>query len=120
MQVLPTTPGTNYTLGFWLANDTPGGPNQVQVQWNGTIIFNSSFPNSFGYTQLAFANLPATNTGTTLTLLFQNDPGWFGLDDVSVSPSPSPVPEPASLLLLGSGLLALGAKVRTRLGKQKV
>ena len=34
------------------------------------------------------------------------------------TPTPTPTPEPASLLLLGSGLLAAGAGLRRRFGKQ--
>lgn len=36
------------------------------------------------------------------------------------SPTPTPTPEPASLLLLGSGLIAVGAGVRRRYAKSKL
>lgn len=38
----------------------------------------------------------------------------------SPTPTPTPTPEPASLLLLGSGLIAVGAGVRRRYAKSKL
>lgn len=42
--------------------------------------------------------------------------GWFG-GNVALSPIASPVPEPSSLLLLGSGLAAIGAGLRRKFAR---
>jgi hypothetical protein len=59
-------------------------------------------------------NLPATN----LTFLGRQDPGFDGLDNVSVNPTGAATPEPSSLLLATSvlpGLVGLGMVRRRKM-----
>jgi hypothetical protein len=68
----------------------------------GPVTFNLSVPGA-----------TADSTITSATFSFGTTAGnnVAGND----SPSPSPVPEPSALLLMGSGLLALGGRMRGRL-----
>lgn len=106
-QALTTTPGEAYTLSFWLSNNDVGFgilPNDFNVSWNGAQIYSAVNSGAFGYTEFTFGGLIATGNSTVLRIGgFRQDPGYFGLDDISVQA----VPEPASLLLLGTGLVAL-------------
>ena len=82
-QTLHTTAGQQYTLSFWLANQSPG-PDDFTVKWNGTTILPLVNASAQGYTQYAFT---VTATGTTSTLEFdaRQDPSHWSLDSVSVT-----------------------------------
>ena len=56
--------------------------------------------------KLAGSYVTATGTSTTIEFGFENGPGWFALDDVSVDPVS--VPEPQSMILCAVGLGLLG------------
>jgi len=87
-QSLSTVSGQSYLLSFWLDNPTAGSVQQFLVNWNGTTLYdNSSFP-AFAWTNFQFI-VAADNTNTVLAFGAENDPGYFGLDDVSVAPIPS-------------------------------
>ena len=93
-QMLNTFPGQDYLLSFWLVNPTSGSVQQFLVNWNTNSlavnrIYYLTNPPVLPWTNI---NLVVTATGTNTTLVFggQNDPGGFGLDDVTLIPIPAP------------------------------
>jgi len=84
-QNLTTSAGQNYMVSLWLRNPTGGTPNQFQIQWNGATMFYQTNLTGTGWTNLQFI-ATATGSVTALQFGFQNDPDYFGLDDVSVTP----------------------------------
>jgi hypothetical protein len=108
-QYVPTTPGTTYTLTYFLRSDGRS-PNEFRATFGDRTIDLTDLPAS-GYTRgtLAFT---ATDLSTLVRFDFRNDNGVFFLDDVGVSA----VPEPAALALsaVGFSLLYLGARWRGR------
>ena len=103
-QVLATTPGQEYEVSFWYAQQPRGytPSNEAEIIWGGTTVVDAF---NVPVSPWTFASFGITSSGTS-TLIefgFDNGPGWFALDDVSVGP----VPEPASLLLTGLGFIAL-------------
>jgi hypothetical protein len=92
-QTLTTVPGQAYWLSFWLVNPgifaNPPTPNEFTVAWNGNTLFNQANIGVFAYTNMQYVVF-TTNTSTTLEFGAQNNPDYFGLDDVSVTPIPAP------------------------------
>ena len=98
-QTLTTIPGQSYLLSFWLtntANSYTNYPAQFIAQWitnatsTGTnTVLNLTNPPAFNWTNYLFT-VTATGTNTTLQFAAYNEPGWFGLDDITVTPVPSP------------------------------
>lgn len=88
-QVLATTPGQSYDVSFWLDNATNGAGQLLSVNWNTGDETNNLLtldnPPAFSWTNFQFT-VAATSTNTTLQFLAENQPGYFGLDDVSVTP----------------------------------
>lgn len=110
-QTLATVSGGTYDLSFWLTNF--GGPdNSFAVSWNGGAnLLAPNFVNSspFAYTLFTFSGLLATSASTSLTFTYQQNPSFWGLDDVSVTGS-SRVPDSgASLGLLALALVGLAS-----------
>ena len=87
-QSVPSLPGQNYLLSFWLDNPTNGVTEQFEVNWNGTTLYNILNPPVFGWTNLTFI-VGATDATTVLQFAAENDQSYFGLDDVSVTPIPT-------------------------------
>jgi hypothetical protein len=108
-QTVATTPGTTYDLQFALGNSGPVG-NQFQVLFGGTTVFNQvNMPNQ-GYKDY-LVQVTATSSSTLLQFAYRNDPGFFFLDDVTLSAGvhiSNVNPEPAGLTLLALGFVALG------------
>jgi hypothetical protein len=93
-QNVPTLPGANYLISFWLDNYTGATPNQFLVNWNtNTVttntIFNSSNIGVQNWTNMLFV-VTATGTNTTLQFGAENDNDFFGLDDIAVNAIPLP------------------------------
>ncbi len=104
--------GQHYTFSFWMAS-IGDDPSDFSASWDGTQVFSQTDPNTNGvWTQFSFQE---TGTGSdTISFAFRDDPAYIALDNVSVTSS-QVVPEPSSLLLLGSGLLAIGGVIRRKL-----
>jgi hypothetical protein len=107
VQDLPTAAGHVYTLQFWFTGtNSPGERKEFRVRWNGqTLLDMVNVDPPTTWTQYTFNNLVATGSSTELAFGERNDPGWFGLDDVSVQEFV--IPEPAGLTLAGVGVIGL-------------
>ena len=86
-QTLPTTPGQRYLVSCWLDNPVSGSVQQFSASWNGTNFVNLSSPPAFAWTNIVFLGT-ATAANTLLQFAAENDPNYFGFDDVSVAPVP--------------------------------
>ncbi len=107
-QILPTIGGEPYTLSFAFENTDGTGPNDFGVLWGGVLVPGSSYVDAAAFpgTVVSF-NLTAPGPSTELMFYYRNDPGYWGLDDVSVQGA-SAVPEPATAAVAGLGLFAIG------------
>ena len=82
-QTLPTTPGTNYLLSFWLNSPDGEAPNEFQVSWNGTMVLYQRNLPALGWTNIVL-QVAAAGSNTVLQLGFRNDSTFFGLDDIGL------------------------------------
>jgi len=100
-QSFPTLPGQFYLLSFWF--DRQGGaPNEFRVSWQGKSLFDQTDMTATGWTNLKFI-VSATASNSMVEFGFRNDPGYFGLDDISLSAIASP-----NLQLVSTGFDANG------------
>jgi subtilase family serine protease len=94
-QSLATTPGQKYLVSFSLTciPDASGVTtnNLFVAKWNNSAVFAQTNLSANGWTNLQFV-VPAAILGhTTLAFSFNNDPGAFGLDEVTVQTAPGPM-----------------------------
>jgi hypothetical protein len=87
-QTLPTTAGQTYLLSLWLHNPkNPYGatPNEFFVQWDGATICDIVDLPFDPWTNLQFV-VTATSSNSLLQFVFEDEPYYLGLDDISVKP----------------------------------
>jgi FecR protein len=94
-QTLSTSVGTPYIVSFSLRSDGLT-PNDFSGSWGGSTFFSQTNIPAGNWLNLSFTTDVATGTSTVLRFGFRDDPGFLGLDDVSVIPDPP-------LYLVGSG-----------------
>ena len=120
-QDITTTAGDQYTITFWVAQDTAsssGYGNELLASFGGATLVNKSDVAEEGYTEYSY-NVDATSSSSALDLTLGNNLGEFLLDDVSVvDTTPVATPEPGSIVLLGTGLLTLAGVARRRLSRR--
>jgi len=93
-QTVPTVAGRQLLVSFWVtsipdeANDPP--ENGFAVTWNGSTLFAQTNLTVSVWTNMQYIVSSAGSTGT-LEFEFNNTPGAFGLDDVTVETVPAPV-----------------------------
>ena len=104
-QIIPTVPGQTYVLSFWLANQGGGTPTEFLANWNTNRIYDLKNSGTFDWSNNTFY---LTATGTNSFLQFgardDNQVGFIGLDNVTVTPIPSFNP---SISKVGPGAVAL-------------
>ncbi len=93
-QTLATRTNQPYLVSFWLTCVPEQGgattPNDFKAKWNGSTLHAGTNLPAFGWTNLLFM-VHATTAATPLEFDFDDQPGAFGLDDVTVEPVPTPV-----------------------------
>ncbi|MGC9940465.1 MAG: protease pro-enzyme activation domain-containing protein [Verrucomicrobiota bacterium] len=98
-QTVATKTGQQYLVSFWLTSVPYQGvtiPNDFAAKWGGSTLYAQTNLDAFGWTNMQFV-VPATSANTTLQFDFNNVPGAFGLDDVSVGIVPAPVFQSATM-----------------------
>ncbi len=106
-QEIATTPGTQYTLSFYLAAPSNGTPNYFSVTFGSAQFTLDNFGASFDYNHFLLTTT-ATDSQTELSFTFRNDPAYWFLDNVSVmAGNQGSTPEPGTLVLFGSGLVGM-------------
>jgi subtilase family serine protease len=100
-QTVATIPGQPYIVSFWLTSvsdkDGDTTPNYFAAKWNGSTLYEGTNLPAFGWTNIQYT-VPATNGITTLEFDFNNVPGAFAIDDVSVQLNPAPVLQAVQLI----------------------
>jgi|tagenome__1003787_1003787.scaffolds.fasta_scaffold19808900_1 hypothetical protein len=110
-QLLNTVSGQTYNISFWLRNDG-GTPNSFDAFFGSNHLLTTIDQGAS-----AFFNYTYTATGSSPTLLrfdFQQNPAFWGLDDVSVQGPAGAVPEPATWMTMLLGFAGIGAAMRFR------
>src|SRR5665213_1688397 len=85
-QTVATTAGQSYVLSLWLNSPDGAITNEIQVSWNGVILFDGINLGAIGWTNLSFV-VKATNSSTVLKIGYRDDPTHLDVDDISVVPA---------------------------------
>ena len=113
--------GSDFSLeGFFVWQEIGGSRGGTEL-FRGTLFSNSTVElqgyqliNASGI-QLSKYNGTLSVDGNTISGTYFPPPGvWTVTRQTTPTPPPSPVPEPTTLLLLGSGLAGLGARILKR------
>jgi hypothetical protein len=110
-QSVATVAGHTYTISFWL-NSIGAMPNSFSLTWDGQVLFSQSDIAADGWVEHTFTGT-ASSDSTVLTFGLRDDPGFSGLDDISVMDAGG-VPEPATWAMMLTGFLGAGAALRSR------
>jgi hypothetical protein len=86
-QTVPTSAGQMYSVSVWLNNPDGVTPNGFSLSWGGSTLCQYANLPVMGWTNLQFV-VPAAGSATVLQIEFQDDSGYLGLDDISVTPAP--------------------------------
>ena len=93
-QTVPTVAGQELLVSFWLTSvpDDRGetAPNEFVAKWNGATLYMATNLPAFGWTNMQYV-VSSAGTSGTLEFDFNNTPGAFGLDDVTVQTLPAPM-----------------------------
>ena len=109
-QLIATTPGASYDVSFWF-NEHAGPTNEFSASFAGdTFVSLTNYnPDGNGWEQFSQV-ITASSSSSLLSFTERQDPGYQGLDDISVSA----VPLPGSVGMFGSALLGLVGVASTR------
>ena len=88
-QALATAPGQAYLISCWVSNPEGATPNEFLVTWNGSSLVNVTNIIATNWINLQATGV-ATGASSILAFVLQDNPGYLGLDDISVSPLPQP------------------------------
>jgi hypothetical protein len=118
-QTVATVAGQSYDFSFWLRSDG-GTPNTFTASLGGvSLIAPLVNASAFGFTQFSGTIVAASNNAS-LSFSFRNDPGYWGLDDVSLTNGVGGIPEPGTWGLMLTGFLGAGAAIRANRRRQGV
>jgi VCBS repeat-containing protein len=85
-QVIATTPGQHYTLGFSVSGDPESSSNFFSVNWDGTTILAVSDGQSGGFTHYSFDVVgDASASSTVLGFTYNDDGAGLRLDNVTLN-----------------------------------
>ena len=121
-QTVPTVAGQELLVSFWLTSvpDSQGetAPNGFAAKWNGSTLFTATDLPVFGWTNMQYI-VSSSGTSGTLEFDFNNTPGAFGLDDVTVQTLPAPILNSAmvsggNIALSWSALMNVSYQVQSR------
>jgi hypothetical protein len=87
-QTLTTGAGQSYLLSLWVDNAQSGSGEIFVVNWNGAALTSMTNPPVFDWTNMQFI-VSATGGSSVLQFAAENEPDYFGLDDVTVTPIPT-------------------------------